>query len=71
MLGEKKNTFEPLPQTLTPVAPAFQREVGGWGGGTRRLAVGLRSDDDFVMEQIKLCEILDAFPPCPGGSQSI
>lgn len=33
----------------------------GWGD--LEVSCGPRSDDYLVMEQIKLCEILDAFPP--------
>lgn len=42
------------------MAPTFQRE--GVCGENLEVSCRLLCDDYFVMEQIKLCEILDAFP---------
>lgn len=56
---ERRKTHWVCPRN-PPVAPTFQRE-GVWGENLE-VSCGPRRDDYFVMEQIKLCEILDAFP---------
>lgn len=60
--GEKKNT---LSLSQKPSTGSHIPERGCMcvcGGVDLEVSCGPRLDDYFVMEQIKLCEILDAFP---------
>jgi hypothetical protein len=63
-LERKKNT---LSLSQKPSNGSHIPERGCMGGGVGvgvdlEVSCGPHSDDYFVMEQIKLCEILDAFP---------
>lgn len=61
---ERRKTHWVCPRN-PQMAPTFQRErvyVCVCGGVDLEVSCGPRLDDYFVMEQIKLCEILDAFP---------
>lgn len=58
-VGREEKHIEFVPETLQWLPHSRERV---WGGENLEVSCGPRRDDYFVMEQIKLCEILDAFP---------
>ena len=60
--GEKKNTLSFCPRYSLELLLHSREKWGRGMGVDLEVSCGPRSDDYLVMEQIKLCEILDAFP---------